>query len=1349
MQSLHVFLKHRYKAYADWHHSPRHPYYHWALFISVGLLLTNVLYTNIDRFGIILPPDLAQAAVDPTTEPLIQLTDLVYQGSFAVPHTIPPGCNEGLNGGGKELAYNPINNSLFIVGNDQCQFTSELNIPSTLGQSYSSLPVTSFRQNAVDALEGQLTSIGVGGSPVIGGQLVYNGRLYISAYASYNGGNTQQTSHFIRPLNLSTTGQLEGPYRISPLPIGMHDAYFGLIPAEWRTLLGGPVLNGNCCISIIALSSFGPALFSMDPTHVGVSQDASPLLYYPDTHKYNFGLNAPAGAYMSELMTVGGLAFPNGTRSVLFVGRTGLTDFCYGTGTTDHALDHTLVSSGSPEIYCYDPEVESHGGHASSYGANIWAYDANDLAAVKAGTKNPWDVQPYANWQFAMPFGGHAVSSAAYDPDTSRLFVAQQYGVGSWPIIHVYKINTNTPADTTPPSQPTNLTAVADSSSVTLSWNSSTDNFGLAGYKIYHSGNSTPFSTANSNSFAETNLSPSSSYSYSVAAYDYSGNISAMSNTFTIQTSALNSAQGVFGTQVPSIQGVNTAPSWELGTKIVSDTAGQITAIRFWKALAENSPHVGHIWSSSGQLLSTVTFSNETASGWQQQTLNTPLDILANTEYDVTVGTGPNGYFVLTTSAFVNGITRGHLQVPAGNSGLYGSLGVFPTTGGPNNYFRDIIFVPGSGSTPTDTTAPTVPTNLSATAPSSTQVNLTWTASTDAVGVLGYRVYRGGNLLNSTNTTSYTDNTVTASNPYSYTVLAYDAVGNSSAQSTAFPITTPAVIDTTPPTLSSILSSGITTSAATITWTTDESSDSLVEYGLTTGYGLTTTLNTSLVLSHTVSLSGLTPNTTYHYRVKSKDSATNLATSTDNTFLTPQVTSNPAPIATLTASPSSLTSGSSSTLTWSTTNATSVSINQSIGTVATSGSRTVNPTVTTTYTLTATGLGGSITSVATVTITAVITPTPPPVIIPGVPTVSISSSDYTASESQDNGTFTISRSSPSDKALVVNITTSGTAVNGGDYSTISSTATIPANSTSTTLTVNVLDDSKAEPTETVIITLGTSPNYNLGSPASVTISITDNDGGSVTPTPTTPLTPSEISDRYPDGLIFKYPDNPTVYVVDQGKQRPITDLSVLQNNVPPSRPIVTIPTSVSLPIGDVLGLKDGTIIKSNDDPTIYAIINGSKRAFTSQEEFTSLGYNLNEIQSVDTNAVNAIPTTTEAFTRPSGTLFKYASDPTVYFLYQGQKRGYPSLNIFLSWNESLLKVATIPDSEVYPDGSVARLPNGMLVKGSSPAVYIISQGTLRPFASSQVFTDLGYSFNAVVNVADSDLRDFGVVGPIQ
>ncbi|MFF3362205.1 glycoside hydrolase family 48 protein [Streptomyces misionensis] len=106
--------------------------------------------------------------------------------------------------------------------------------------------------------------------------------------------------------------------------------------------------------------------------------------------------------------------------------------------------------------------------------------------------------------------------------------------------------------------------------------------------------------------------------------------------------------------------------------------------------------------------------------------------------------------------------------------------------------YAELIVGTGGGGGTGDTTPPTVPTNLAVAATTDTSVSLTWTASTDDVGVAGYDVYRGTTLAGSAVTTSFTDSGLKASTAYSYTVRAKDAAGNVSAASGAVTATTKA-----------------------------------------------------------------------------------------------------------------------------------------------------------------------------------------------------------------------------------------------------------------------------------------------------------------------------------------------------------------------------------------------------------------------------------------------------------------------------------------------------------------------------------------------------------------------------
>jgi hypothetical protein len=186
----------------------------------------------------------------------------------------------------------------------------------------------------------------------------------------------------------------------------------------------------------------------------------------------------------------------------------------------------------------------------------------------------------------------------------------------------------------------------------------------------------------------------------------------------------------------------------------------------------------------------------------------------------------------------------------------------------------------------TDTAKPTAPTNLDGTAQNSNQVSLSWTASTDNVGVAGYKVLRDGNVVGNASGTTYTDNTVNPSTTYNYTVEAYDAAGNVSDPSNTKTLTTPAP-STNPPAISGVTSSNVSQTSATISWTTDIPSTSQVLYGTTSAYNQSTQLSSTLVTSHSQTITGLTANTTYHFAVQSTGSTNNTATSGDNAFTTP------------------------------------------------------------------------------------------------------------------------------------------------------------------------------------------------------------------------------------------------------------------------------------------------------------------------------------------------------------------------------------------------------------------------------------------------------------------------------
>lgn len=133
---------------------------------------------------------------------------------------------------------------------------------------------------------------------------------------------------------------------------------------------------------------------------------------------------------------------------------------------------------------------------------------------------------------------------------------------------------------------------------------------------------------------------------------------------------------------------------------------------------------------------------------------------------------------------------------------------------------------------------------------------------------------------------------LSANTTYHFKVESKDATGNMAA-SGDLTLTTRVAGDTTPPIISNVNISEATDHSATIQWTTNEPTTAQVNYGTTVSYGSSSSLNRSLSTSHEVTLNGLSANTTYHFKVESKDASDNVSTSADATVITAVDTTEP------------------------------------------------------------------------------------------------------------------------------------------------------------------------------------------------------------------------------------------------------------------------------------------------------------------------------------------------------------------------------------------------------------------------------------------------------------------------
>jgi chitodextrinase len=386
--------------------------------------------------------------------------------------------------------------------------------------------------------------------------------------------------------------------------------------------------------------------------------------------------------------------------------------------------------------------------------------------------------------------------------------------------------------DTTPPTAPANLTATAASSTqINLTWAASTDNVGVTGYKVERCqgagcANFAQIAVVTGITFNDAGLTASTSYSYRVLATDAAGNNSGPSNVFSLTTLVATDT-------IPP-----TAP-----TNLTATAASPTQINLAWTASTDNVGVTGY----KVERCSGAGCTNFVQVATPMGTAFNDTGLTASTAYS---------YRVRATDA-------------AGNNSGYSNVGSTATPATP------------------DTTPPTDPTNLTATAASPTQINLAWTASTDNVGVTGYKVERcsGAGCANfaqvATPTgTAFNDTGLTASTAYSYRVRATDAAGNLSTYSNTAGATTQTAPDTTPPTAPANLTATATsTTQISLAWTASTDNVAVTGYKVErcSGAGCTNFVQIATPTAAAFGDTGLTAATAYSYRVRATDAAGNLS----------------------------------------------------------------------------------------------------------------------------------------------------------------------------------------------------------------------------------------------------------------------------------------------------------------------------------------------------------------------------------------------------------------------------------------------------------------------------------------
>lgn len=358
--------------------------------------------------------------------------------------------------------------------------------------------------------------------------------------------------------------------------------------------------------------------------------------------------------------------------------------------------------------------------------------------------------------------------------------------------------------------------------------------------------------------------------SYTITA---SGNPTSFGATGLPSGLSVNTANGVISGTIPSNGGTQGSNSTVYSTITATNVSGTGSATLTWAITAASITTNASVSPSTSSLGSAITLTRDGSANfgvaWTENTIWKP---------------------------------DGSAQA-LGNMAL-GSANYTPAAG-PGTYYYQFRVVDGYANfkdqwvsfTVNDASAPSTPVGLTASNITSYSFNLSWTASTDNVGVTGYEVFRNGTSLGTTASTSFSVTGLALGTNYSMTVRARDAAGNWSAQSAPLSVTTSG--DTAPPSVpASLTYSGLSSTGFTLSWAASTDNVGVTAYEvLRNGVSLGTTASLSMTVT------GLSPSTGYSMTVRARDAAGNWsAQSSPLNVTTPADTSAPSAPAGLSAS---------------------------------------------------------------------------------------------------------------------------------------------------------------------------------------------------------------------------------------------------------------------------------------------------------------------------------------------------------------------------------------------------------------------------------------------------------------
>jgi len=628
---------------------------------------------------------------------------------------------------------------------------------------------------------------------------------------------------------------------------------------------------------------------------------ASPVQVQPGT-TYIASYFAPNGHYSAtkDYMWPGASPGPHGL-STLDAGPLHATHnfgtvtnglYAYGSGSTFPTGSFSATNYWVDVMFAPTPAPGAVS-NVSATAAGTTSASVSWNAPTTGGAPSSYKITPYVGSTAKTPTTVNAPATTTTvtgltNGTTYRFTVQAVNPAGNGP--ESAQSNTVTPLNPVAPTAPRNVIARPVTAAAQVEWSAPAGDGDspITGYTVtpyIGSTAQTPVQAgASATSLKVNGLVNGTDYTFRVTATNAIGSGPASS-----PSNVANPANTLFELGTPSVVDSADTSSVELGVRFTPDSSGSINGIRFYKAASNVGTHTGSLWSATGTRLATVTFTNESASGWQAATFSTPVQVTAGTMY-VASYFAPSGHYSVTSGRFLQAFDNAPLHALAGANGVYvySSSGGFPTNSyNSSDYGVDVLFaLPKPGAVA----------NVAASEAGATSANVTWSAPTTGGTPSSYTItpYEGSTALAPTTVSAPAGKKkiggLTTGHTYRFTVQAVNGSGGGPVSALSNAVTPAAPIAPGAPT--NVAARGIT-KAAQVSWTApDDDGDSPI-----TGYTVTPYIGSTAQdpvdvsgTATTKTITGLTNGTAYTFKVKATNAIGTGANSAASAAATPGYT---------------------------------------------------------------------------------------------------------------------------------------------------------------------------------------------------------------------------------------------------------------------------------------------------------------------------------------------------------------------------------------------------------------------------------------------------------------------------